>query len=87
MTPYLLTCLASANLTFLQGIAKFLKENIGITGGYIDEKGGHLAYSKLDSIKLFQYIYTDVDKRQYLERKYKKFKKAFEEISRGRGLA
>ncbi|MDD4980480.1 MAG: LAGLIDADG family homing endonuclease [Candidatus Omnitrophica bacterium] len=85
MTSYLLTCLSSANLRFLRGISKVLKENIGINGGYIDKKGGHLAYSKLDSIKLFQYIYTNVNKGQYLERKYKKFRKAFE-INRGCGL-
>lgn len=76
MTLYLLTCLSSANIPFLRKISKVLKENIGITGGYIDKKGGHLAYSKLDSIKLFHYIYTNVGKKQYLERKYTKFQKA-----------
>ena len=77
MTLYLLTCLSSANLPFLREISKVLKENIGITGGYIDKKGGHLAYSKLDSIKLFRYMYKGVSKEQYLERKYNKFQKAF----------
>lgn len=76
MTPYLLTCLSSANIPFLREISKVLKENMGITGGYIDKKGGHLAYSKLDSTKLFHYIYTNVGKKQYLERKYTKFQKA-----------
>lgn len=76
MTSYLSSCFASANLSFLRRIDRVLKESAGITGGYLNKKSGHLNYSKLDSIRLFQYIYTRVDKEQYLERKYNKFLKA-----------
>jgi len=73
MTPYFLTCFASANINFLKEISRTLKENIGIGEGSINKKSGHLAYSKSDSIKLFYYMYRDVTKDQYLERKYNKF--------------
>ncbi|MDP2905805.1 MAG: LAGLIDADG family homing endonuclease [Candidatus Omnitrophota bacterium] len=76
MVPYVSSCFASANLSFLREIYKVLKENAGLAGGHIDKKGGHLAYSKSDSIKLFYYMYRNATKDQYLERKYTKFLQA-----------
>lgn len=76
MTPYLLTCFASANYSFLKEISVFLKKNINMGKGCINKKSGHLNYSKMDSIKLFEYMYKDVPKALYLQRKYIKFQKA-----------
>ena len=67
-------------------IVDVLKQNAGMLGGYLDKKGGHLAYSKLDTIKLFQYIYSGATEAQYLERKHDKFQKIFKDY-RARGLA
>lgn len=75
-TPYLLTCFAYANIGFLKGLSKVLMKNVGMRKGYIDKGDNHLSYSKLDSIKLFRYMYKGVSKEQYLERKFNKFKKA-----------
>ncbi|MBL7132248.1 MAG: LAGLIDADG family homing endonuclease [Candidatus Omnitrophica bacterium] len=76
LTFYLSTCFASANRSFLSDISKRLKENIKTNRGCLDKKGGHLNYARLDSIKLFRYIYRDCTADQYLERKYKKFREA-----------
>jgi len=76
-TLYLLTSFASANLNFLSRLSKTLVRNINIGKGYLHKKSGHLSYSKLDSIKLFRYMYRGVSKEQYLERKYNKFQEAF----------
>ncbi len=76
-TPYILTSFASANINFLRKLSETLIRNINIGKGYLNKKSGHLSYSKLDSIKLFRYMYKGVSKEQYLERKYNKFQKAF----------
>lgn len=76
MTPYVLTCFASANPTFLNEISSILMKNVNMGKGSIYKKGGHLNYSKMDSIKLFKYMYKDVPMALYLGRKYNKFKKA-----------
>lgn len=75
-TPYVLTCFASANSKFLESLSVLLVQYAGTRKGYIDKKREHLSYSKNDSIKLFNYIYKDVPREQYLERKYRKFSKA-----------
>lgn len=75
-TPYLLTCFAYANLSFLRRLSEVLTKNIGTRKGYLDKRGSHLYYSKLDSMKLFYYMYKGVTKERYLERKYNKFLKA-----------
>lgn len=74
--PYIQVCFAYANAKFLEKISKILSKNLGINAGYLNKKEDHLYYSKLDSIKLFYYMYRGVSKEQYLERKYNKFKEA-----------
>lgn len=75
-TPYVLACFASANINFLKRLSMLLIKYADTRKGYLDKKGQHLYYSKRDSIKLFGYLYKDVSKEQYLERKYHKFSKA-----------
>jgi len=76
MVPYVLTCFASANSNFLKEISSVLRKNINMGKGCIQQKSGHLNYSKADSIKLFKYMYKGAPKALYLERKYNKFQKA-----------
>lgn len=75
-TPYVLTCFACANIEFLKELSKKLSENARMGRGFLNKKSGHLNYSKLDSLKLFRYMYKGDFKRLYLERKYNKFLKA-----------
>jgi|SRR3989338_3552997 len=75
-TPYLLTCFACANIDYLKGLSKLLMKHAGMRKGHIDKEEEHLSYSKLDSIKLFGYMYKSVSREWYLERKYNKFLKA-----------
>lgn len=77
ITSYLSTCFAHANLSFLKKLSEVLRNNAGLEGGYLDKKSKHLNYSKLDSKRLFDYIYNGASKAQYLERKYNKFVEAF----------
>lgn len=74
--PYVQVCFAYANIGFLKHISKILSENLGTNQGYINKYRDHLYYSKKDAIKLFHYMYKNVSKNHYLERKYNKFKKA-----------
>ncbi len=76
MVPYVLTCFASANSNFLKEISSVLRKNIHMGKGCIQQKSGHLNYSKADSIKLFKYMYKGAPKALCLERKYNKFQKA-----------
>ncbi|MFA4889299.1 MAG: LAGLIDADG family homing endonuclease [Candidatus Omnitrophota bacterium] len=76
MTRYISTCFACANPDFLKHLSEVLLKHAAVGKGYIDRKGGHLSYSKLDSSKLFRYMYKGVLKEQYLERKHNKFLKA-----------
>jgi len=73
MIPYVLSCFASANYNFLKEISSVLRKNINMGKGSIYKEGGHLNYSKRDSIKLFNYMYKDVPRMLYLGRKYNKF--------------
>lgn len=75
LTPYVSTCFAYANAGFLKSLSKVLRNNIGTHKGYL-HKRDHLYYSRLDSIKIFHYIYKGVSKEFFLERKYDKFLKA-----------
>lgn len=77
MTPYISTCFAHANLSFLKKVSNILRNNACMGKGYLDKKTKHLNYSKLDSKNLFYYMYKGASKAQYLERKYNRFQEAF----------
>jgi len=77
MMPYMSMCFAHANLSFLKKLSEILRDNAALVGGYLDKKSKHLNYSKLDSRRLFYYMYRGVSESQYLERKYNKFQEAF----------
>lgn len=70
-------CFAHANLSFLKKVSNILRNNACLGKGCLDKKTKHLNYSKLDSKKLFYYMYKEASKAQYLERKYNKFQEAF----------
>lgn len=77
--PQLRLRLCSASTKFLLWMKNEIKSNAGITGGWIDpyypRSGvGTLAYGKVDSIKLLEYIYYD-GVQYYLVRKYNIAKK------------
>lgn len=75
-TPYVSSCFASANTHFLTELSKKLTKYASMGKGCLNKKSGHLNYSKLDSIKLFRYMYKGITKNLRLERKYTKFIKA-----------
>ncbi|MEW6101571.1 MAG: LAGLIDADG family homing endonuclease [Candidatus Omnitrophota bacterium] len=71
---------ASSSKDFLQNVLKQLSLAAKLSGGSISRNGDsyHLVYSKNDSGKLFDFMYNNVSRNYYLERKYNKFKSAFE---------
>lgn len=68
----------SGNKKFLANLLKILQKYTNIKGGFIYKKnrGFELSLSIRDSKKLYQFMYNNVSKEQFLERKYNKFKKA-----------
>ncbi len=75
----LLTVFTSGSKDFLEALSKVIFLNANLGPGYLGKKGkgGRLAYSIKDSIKLFHYMYKDVDEKMYMVRKYKKLQEAF----------
>lgn len=70
---------SSGSKKFLKMLSKKLSSCIGISPGYLGRKqsnSSRLAYSTRDAVRLFDYMYKEVDKSRYLERKYNKFKEA-----------
>jgi len=77
----LMTRFASGSKYFLKNLFKRILLDTNLKG-CLSKNGTnfHLTYSKLASIKLYDYMYRDVAKEYYLERKHTKFLKAFNEI-------
>ncbi|MCX5712301.1 MAG: hypothetical protein NTY47_04420, partial [Candidatus Omnitrophica bacterium] len=73
---------ASGSKDFLRSLSNRLSVTSGVIGGCITKNTGgqHLVYSKNDSGKLFNFMYNGVSNKEYLERKYNKFQKAFRTI-------
>lgn len=72
---------------FISGSRKFLEElwkqlKPIVTGGHISKKKGgyELVFGQHDSVALFHFMY-DNSSELFLERKYKKFKNAFQELN------
>ena len=69
----------SASRLFLEDISKKLNIYAGIGFGCISKHTGsyNLSYSKNDTIRLFYYMYKNIESDLFLERKYKKFQEIF----------
>lgn len=86
ITFYILTSFVSGTKIFLSKLSKKLHLTANIAKGYLGQKshnsGYQLSYSTNDSKKLFRYMYNDIGLGvdYYLERKYNKFVKAFENM-------
>jgi hypothetical protein len=75
---YFQTKFACGNKKFLVNLSNKLVDVAILGNGSIGRSGSswQLSYSKKDSVKLFYYMYGNVNKDRFLERKYKKFKRA-----------
>jgi len=78
-TLKLSSCFVSGSKKFLEDISSRLSTGTGIGFGCISKNTGsyNLSYSKNDTIKLFNYMYKNIESRLFLERKYKKFEEIF----------
>ncbi|MBU3922979.1 hypothetical protein KJ684_01945 [Patescibacteria group bacterium] len=74
------TRFSSCNILFLKELWNVIKTNSRVSGGGINKKnrGYDLVFSKNDSFKIFNYMYNNIKKDYFLERKYNKFIKAFD---------
>lgn len=74
----LITRFAAENKEFLEALFDLLCKSVPLNGGSIYKNNGgyHLNYSIKDSLKLFRYMYENVPRRGYLERKHNIFQKA-----------
>lgn len=84
-SQHLLTCFTSASKGFLRSLHRFLKRVSGLQGGCLTggTRAFHLQYSIWDSIRLFRFMYGDVDHGLFLRRKYLKFRRAVYFLRRG----
>lgn len=74
----------SGSNKFLQKLKIMLKRYAGIIGGSLcfSCNSFRLSFASNDSEKLYNFIYTDVDKSLYLSRKYIKFREALKKWGR-----
>lgn len=72
----------SGSKGFLQDTSKKLNDYTEIGSGCISKHTGayKLAYSKNDTLKLFNYMYKNTESNLFLERKYKKFQESLKLI-------
>jgi intein-encoded DNA endonuclease-like protein len=70
---------ASASKDFLSNLSKRLSLAVGLKRGCVcrNSAGFHLIYAKKDTMKLFNFMYNSVSGREFLRRKYNKFREAF----------
>ncbi len=76
------TRFSSGNILFLKDLWKKIKENVNIQGGGINKKkkgGFDLVFSIRDSLKIYNFIYKDIEKDYFLKRKYNTFQKAIKQ--------
>ena len=78
------TCFISGSKEFLKDISKKLNAYAEMGFGCISKHTGsyNLSYSKNDTIKLFYFMYKNIESDLFLERKYKKFKEIFKILNK-----
>lgn len=81
---YLATKFIGGSLKFLAGLQRLLAENGNLGNGSLfqGERCFVLSYAMMDSKKLFAYMYKNVRKDLYLERKYNIFLDAIDNMER-----
>jgi len=73
---------ASGSRNFLNDLSRKISLVKGLSRGSLSQNNGgyHLIYSKKYTFKLFDFMYNNVSRRGFLERKYNRFQEAFKAI-------